>query len=266
MSNMLWEKTTYTIDTPYIIAHNIYEYDIKKANINVLLALGLISKEYYDKLNKMDRMQRQVEIGFLIKEDPDLYGKLSDGIKSYKKKLFDYNGIEDIDIISVKNDAVFIKDKMPDETKFDNVEFVLKNSYTSFVMLGRHYEVYFASDMVNNTASIDVKGINDIHLQSHHKYMASVIVNVLLSLECGDVNDALSYISEIYNLYIERKLDIGYYRTFDSESIFPIVANGSIYKLPYCDPSNIGALDISYNLTNVIRKLYDYAIQIYFSR
>ena len=70
--------------------------------------------------------------------------------------------------------------------------------------------------MVNNTASIDVKGINDIHLQSHHKYMASVIVNVLLSLECGDVNDALSYISEIYNLYIERKLDIGYYRTFYS--------------------------------------------------
>ena len=52
MSNTtLWEKTTYTVDIPYIIAHNIYEYDIRKANINVLLALGLIDKDYYYKIN-----------------------------------------------------------------------------------------------------------------------------------------------------------------------------------------------------------------------
>lgn len=266
MSSVLWDKTTYTIDAPYIIAHNIYEYDIRKANINVLLSLGLIDKEYYDKVDHMDRMERQVEIGYLLKEEPTLYDQLSKGIKSFKKKLFESNGIEDVDIISIKNDAVFIKDKMLDETKFGNVEFILKNSYTSFIKLGRSLEVYFASDMVNNTASIEVKGIRDEVLQSHHQYMASVIVNTLLSLECGDINDALSYITEIYNLYIERKLDIGYYRTFDSESIFPIVVNGSLYKMPYCDPANIGALDISYNLTNVIRKLYDYAIQIYFSR
>lgn len=267
MSSSLWQKQTYTIEAPYIIAHNIYEYDIRKANINVLFSLGLIDKDYYDKLDHMSRMERQVEIGFLIKEDPALYDKLSAGIKEYKRKLFEANGVEDTDIVSIKNDAVFIKDKMLDTTEFGNVKFILKNSYTSFIKLGRMLttEVYFASDMVNGTASIDVKGIKDEVLEYHHKYMASIIADVILSLECGDIQDALTYITEIYNSYIERKLDIGYYRTFNSDSVFPIVANGKIYQMPYCDPQHVNALDISYNLNYIIRKLYDYAIQMYFS-
>ena len=95
MDNNLWQYRTYLLDVPYIIAHNIYEYDIRKANINVLYALGEIDKDYYDKLNSMSRMNRQVEIGYMLKYNTLLYDVLSQGITKYRKLLFESNNLRD---------------------------------------------------------------------------------------------------------------------------------------------------------------------------
>ena len=45
----LWKQKNYLLDIPYLIAHHIYEYDIQKANINVLRELNYIDDEYYNK-------------------------------------------------------------------------------------------------------------------------------------------------------------------------------------------------------------------------
>ena len=258
----LWKNKNYLSDIPYLISHHIYEYDMTKANINVLLWLGEIDKDYYDKLKAMPRQDRQVEIGYLLKYNAGLQDKLSDGIQHFRKLLFEENDLEDIDILAIKNDAVYVISKKLSNTKFDNVEFVLKNHYTTYVRLDKHIEIYFESNSIDRTISLDVKGISDNKLELHHQYMASLIADTLYYMETNNISDGLTYISDIYNQYIERQLPIGYYRNFNADSDYTINVNGTLYSMDYCDPELFISLDIGYNLS-IIRTLYGYLSNIY---
>lgn len=260
----LWKEKNYLNPLPYLISHHITEYDIQKANINVLYNLGLINQDYYDRLNKADRMERQIEIGYLLKYTEGLYDKLSKGIEDFRHKFFDANGIEDGDILSIKNDAIFIIDKNIKVTKFDNIVFREKNTYTSYMKLNS-IEVYFENDPVDGTASLDIKGISDVNLDKHHQYMATFIADMMMYMESGDIESGLTYLGEFYNNYVDRKLDIGYYRNFNAESDYNIMANGTVYSVPYCNPNMARSIDISCNL-GIIRLINSYLTNMYFSK
>ena len=262
--NSLWERKNYLLDIDYLIATTISEYDIRKANISILYSEGVIDKSHYEFLYSADRMTRQVEVGYMIRNDKDIQHALDEGLKKYKKIFFEANGISDSDILSIKNDAVFIMKKKPSNTKFGVVEFVNKNSYSSFIKICKRLEVYFRSDIANNRFDIDIKGIADSKLPSHSAIL-SVIADVLYFIEVGDLKDGLKYISDFYNQYINRLLPIEFYRNFDDESQFIINAGVSQYRLNNCDISMINILDISYNL-NVIQELYAILSNIYFSK
>lgn len=266
----LWNRKNYLMDIPFLIASNIYEYDIQKANINVLYSLGLISKEYYDKLYNMNRMDRQVEIGYLLKYTEGLSDKLSDGIALYRKKLFESNGLDNNDILSIKNDAIFVINKILKTTEFDTVCFVLKNSYSSYMKLdvkgdtsNGKLEVYFKSDQVNGTVVLDIKGISDDKLELHHGYMASIIAEVIYNIEVGNIGNAITYIREMYNSYIGRKLPLGYYRNFNASSDYTVIVGDSQYSMNSVSVNMLSALNISYNL-NLLRELYKNLTDIYF--
>ena len=258
----LWKHQNYLLDIPYLISHHIYEYDIQKANINVLYALGEITKEYYDVLSEMTKKQREIDVGYMLRDYKGLSDKLKEGIAYYRKKLFKNNNLEDRDILAIKNDAIFVIDKQLKNTKFDNVVFLQKNRYSIFLKLSKHLEVYFESDMVNGTISLDVKGIRDDKLELHHKYMASVIADVLYYMETKDINSGLTYLSEIYNAYVDKKLPMGYYRNFDAESKYNIRINNSVYEIDYCTDSMSNCIDISCNL-EILRTLYGYLTNLY---
>lgn len=261
----IWQRKTYLTSLPYIVSRHIYEYDIKKANINVLYAIGEIDLIFYNKLYQMNRMDRQVQIGYLLKNNKSLSDKLAEGIAYYRKRLFEENNLEEQDILSIKNDAVFVIGRKLSKTKFDNVEFVLKNSYTTYVKLN-NIEVYFESNSVNSTISLDIKGISDINLELHHLYMATFIADCLYYIETGDINSGLTYISSFYNKYISRQLDYGYYRNFNADSDYTMIVNGSQYHIPYCNSQEmLMILDIGVNL-NIIRELYGYMTEMYFQR
>lgn len=261
----LWEKKNYTLDIPYLIAHHITEYDIQKANINVLFELGLIDEDYYNRLNNMERMKRQIEIGYLIKYNEGLGDRLANGIIQFKKKFFESNKIDDNSVLSIKNDAIFLIDIFPKITEFGRVHFINKNNYTSYIRLQKSIEIYFEYNTVDGTISLDIKGISDDNLEKHHKYMATFIAEVLFYIETGDISSALTYVSEFYNDYIDRKLPVGYYRNFDAMSNYTIFANGVRYDVSYCDSDiMLRSIDISTNL-NVIRDINGYLTQMYFN-
>lgn len=261
----LWKQKNYLLDIPYLIAHHITEYDIQKANINVLFELGLIDEEYYDRLNSMDRMKRQVEIGYLIKYNDGIGDKLADGIIQFKQKFFESNNIDDNDILSIKNDAIFLIDKTPKVANFGRVHFIKKNTYTSYMKIQKSIEVYFEFDAIDATISLDIKGISDEKLEKHHQYMATFIADILYYVETGDISSALTYVAEFYNNYVDRKLPIGYYRNFDAMSNYTVFANGIRYDVQYCDSDiMLKSLDISTNL-NVIRDINGYLTQMYFN-
>jgi hypothetical protein len=211
-------------------------------------------------------MTRQVEIGYLLRRDEDLNHILANGIIEYKQKLFEANNITDNRVLSIKNDAVFVMSIPLSITKFDNIEFVLKNTYSSYLKLGNDIEVYFLSNIANGTMSLDIKGISDANLQLHYPCMIEVIANCMLYIEAGNINDGLMYIGSVYNDYIGKRLDPGFYRTFDYRSKFIINTHNSIFQLDNCtDIRTFDALDISCNL-NILRELYGTMTNIYFQR
>lgn len=265
MYSELWKHTNYTIDIQYVIARHIYEYDISKANINVLYYLGEIDKEYYERLKKLPRIKRQIEIGYLIKYTDGLDEKLKQGISNFRNMLFAKNNIQDYEVLSIKNDAIFVIGRKLQVTKFDNVEFVEKNHYTTYVRLNKNIEILFESNSIDGTISLDVKGISDIKLENHHKYMASFIADILYYMETNDIATGLTYASDFYNEYIERKLPIGFYRNFNAESDFIININGIRYSIDFCRPDMINSVDIGYNLS-IIRTLYGYLANLYMSQ
>ena len=91
----------------------------------------------------MEKQKREIIIGKMIARDKTLYQDIQSGIKEAKRKLFLTNDIEDLNIVSIKNDAVFIVGKYLQNTIFPPFEFKIKNEYNIFLQL-QELEIYYA--------------------------------------------------------------------------------------------------------------------------
>lgn len=262
----LWERKNYLMDIDYLLSTSISEYDIRKANISILYSEGVIDKKYYDYLYSADRMIRQVEVGYMIKDNREIEKILSNGIAKYRKMFFEANDLKDNDILSIKNDAIFVLRKKPTITKFGNIEFVNKNNYTSYMKILRKKEIYLNVDHNTGNTLIDIKGISDQNILKHKDYMIQVIVDIAYYIENKDVITAIRYITNLYNQYIARSLPLGFYRNFDEESKFVFKSGIGYYSMDTIyDERFVNILDISCN-TNVIRDIYGILLNIYFSK
>lgn len=257
---MLFKEKNYTIQIPYIFNQYIREYDISKANINILFAKGAISKDVYEKLYNSDRMYRQVFIGKAIRRNPQLQEILNNGLIEYKQRFFEANGISDVDIVSIKNDAVFLLNKIPTIINFDNVCFSHKNTYTSFMKLGE-LEIYYGQDF--NSECIDIKGIKDEDLEQYHIEFLDIIINFFRYIQKHGSQVALEYINSIIMDYINLKLPIGYYRRFRSSNDYVLNTHTVSYGLnDVPDTLEIKRIiDISHNF-GLLRIMHTYASQI----
>lgn len=206
----------------------IQEYDISKANINILLYKGLLTRERYEYLFNLPKKIREITVGLMQKNT--LYrDAIKEGIIEFKEKFFKENNIKDSDIISIKNDAVFIKGIKPLKTKFYNVEFVLKNEYTTFMNIDG-IEIYYNI----NTGIIDLKGISGDRIELH-KFFIDSIKNIVEFASLNAYDDCFFYIRDLYNKLCNKELPIEYYREFNPLSEFLIDSRNTYmgYKLNY---------------------------------
>ena len=256
----LYKEKNYLISVPYIFNQYIREYDISKANINILLAKGVIDNKLYNQLSNSDRMVRQVYIGKMIRSNPQIQEVLNQGIIEYKKMLFESNGITDNDIISIKNDAVFILNKIPTITKFGNVEFVHRNTYTAYMKL-YSLEIYYGNELYEEV--IDIKGIKDEDLEMYHYDFLGIIIDFLRHLQKDGSQVAFNYINYIIYEYVERRLPISIYRRFSSSNDYVLKVNDNDFGVMYLtdDKSNKNSIDISHNL-GILRLMHQYVSQL----
>lgn len=255
------DRSHYTLNIPYLISRYIREYDISKANINILLYYNYIDKDMYNLLYNMEKIDREVYVGKMIRLYPEAQDIISNGILEMRKLFIETNNIQESDILSIKNDAIYVIDKIAHTTKFGNVEFRSSNIYTSYIKLLK-YEVYYCRDIINNIECIDVKGINDDTLIYHQNYMLSFICEVLNGLESGNLKDLFSYFDIFFNNYINNKLDLGYYREFNPQSRFITKQiNGNRYAFDNIGEEQRTIIDNSYNL-NILRELYRIMLNI----
>jgi hypothetical protein len=215
--NELYKKSLYTIKANWLV-HEIFEYDISKANISILLQYGYISPTEYNMYAQMSKNQRQIAIGRLQKI-PKYNKAIADGFEEARKALIDVNSINEEDIVSIKKDAMYVMKRLS-VTNFGHIHFTLRGTYSIFISC-MGLELYFYYDEFNDEYDIQVKGINDDLLSLHEEFL-SIICTALRKVQQGDITSALNYINTIRSQYLNRELPIECYREFNRTSLYMI--------------------------------------------
>lgn len=266
----LYLNTNYITNEKFVTNRRIFEYDISKANINILYSKAIIDKDLYDLLYRKDKKSREIYIGYFIKDNMEKhnknYGKvIREGIEEMRKKFFSENDIRDDEVIRIANDAIYVT--RPYECtrtsfKFDDndhfIEFKLKNEFQTMVKLGT--VVIFIYDNGYNY-NIDVKGIGD-ELLDLHKPMLSAILNLINCIEKTDKNTAMREFYNLYIPYMNMELPAEYYREFNNFSSYRFHGLKEFGLMNYDFNMNSNyKLDISYN-QNILRELYGLIIDM----
>ena len=260
---MLFNKINYTANISYLTNALIYEYDISKANINILYTYNIINKETYDRLCNAPRMVRQKYVGYMQK-DIKIVNILQKGIIESKKQLFESNNIQDYEVLSIKNDAVYMVNRTLDITKFGLIEFKQKNVYTGFYRID-NLELYYYFNNIYKQEILDIKGIRDEYLKLHEPYFLQFLKDVFNTIQTRNIWHALRIVKAFSAKYIQRQLDVGFYRQFNSDSTFHITLNNSGFSIKNIEPVYMNSIDISTNL-HILSELQKILYQIYFNK
>ena len=252
----LYENINYTSNIKFLISSFIREYDISKANITILRDKGVLSQSEYVKCFNMNKQDREKYIGLMYFKVENLDTILKQGIIEAKKMFFEANNIKDHEVLCIKNDAVFLINRVASYTTFGNVVFNNKNTYTSYYKIFDK-ELYYSLDVINRFEKLDIKGISKEKIKLHESYFIDFLKTLFNSAQTDSLDNTINLLMNFYNMYIHKDLEIGYYRRFDSESRYYTQRMGYLnnqYALDTADYSNLDSLDISYNL-NILMEL-----------
>ena len=213
-------------------------------------------------------MERQVIIGLMQQKDNNISIALKKGIIEAKEQFFVSNNIQDNEVLCIKNDAIFLIDKIAVNTKFGIVEFKNKNTYTSYYKLPyNNIELYYYIDIVNNLEVLTVKGIKEDAAVLHNNYFIEFLKVLFCSTETESIEDTIALLVTFYNNYIQLNLETEYYREFNSESLIRLKRMSRLYsfKADFLEEKNKEYIDISFNL-NILRFLHQIYSGLLFSR
>ena len=262
---MLYDKVNYTADVSYLTNVFIYEYDISKANINVLFSKNVIDKQTYDYLYEAPRMVRQVYVGKLCR-DTSVSEILKAGIIEAKKMFFEANNIQGRDVLSIKNDAVFIIGKKVQYTEFGLIKFVAKNVYTSFYKLS-NMEFYYYYSNATKEEYLDIKGISDNNLTYHEGFFLQIIKDLFYSIQINGPEISMRMLKDVYNEYISLQLPVECYRQFNTQSEyhFKFRCGTTGYGIDNASEAYKQMLDITFNLS-ILMEIQRILISQYFNK
>lgn len=260
----MYNQSLYTAPLDYLISSYIREFDISKANINILLYKKLITQEQYNFYFHLDRMNRQIQLGLLQRDNKEIRDGLSSGFKETMEMFFKANDIQDHEVLAIKKDAIYLINKIPTVTKFSNIDFICKNVYTSFYKI-KKIEFYYFSNNSTGEEYLHIKGISDTVLPLHERYFLEFLLVVFNSAQSDPIEETINIIQAFNSKYINLELDIGYYRNFNNESMYILrpVSSGFGFKAEHFPENKKRYVDISYN-ANIIRELYKVYSNIHF--
>lgn len=215
----LFRKVNYLAPIDYCV-DRIIEYDIRHANTSVMRRYSsVLSPEVLDKLDSLGN-QRNIEFGKLERDSSSgskIKKALSKGIIQAKHELFRANLIQDADVLSVKNDAVFIIGRRLKHTTFGSVTFAQKNTYSAYLHIQK-FEFYYN----RRHDELAVKGLsNDILSEPDHQSgMVVFIKTVMRYLADNNRKSLRKYLLEFTQQYKALELPYQYYREFNADNCY----------------------------------------------
>ena len=230
-------------DFPLIHDSEIIEWDIRSANTSIMEYYGLAEQKLIDKLKELPKQEREEAVGKLHLKRKGFGKQLETGFNNIIEEFKEANGLTMDDIISIKRDAVFVKNHAIVRSSFGPVVFIPKNTYLHALLL-KSYEFYVGKD------TVDVKGIADEKIPLHRDGMILFAKNVLES--AFNFRELNRYLKDFMVSYKRRELDFDCYREFTSDSVFRVNLGGEIMELDDIGEEEMESLDISYNYRNIV--------------
>ena len=231
-----------------ILSSNIYEYDIRKANISVLYDKGVISRDVYTRLYNADRMTRQVYIGKLQRDDENITKILQEGIKEARNKFMEMNNIDGDNIIRVSNDALYTTGVEILYTHIsDHVDFIMKNKFTSYAKID-FYEFYYYYDQITESEKYKILGINNIEI--HDDNFIQLFLAVFNICEKAGIKEGLDFLFNLIESYENLQFPVSYYREFSSNHSYRLKYG---YELKNIGEEDKHLVSIEYNLNLLYR-------------
>jgi len=212
----LYKKVTYqTRET--LVLDRITEYDIRSANTTMLRQAGRMKTRDLKALEELPKKEREIAIGKMIRLDKSIRQPIAKGIIRAKLDLFRSNGIQDDEVLAIKNDAVFIRGRRLRNTQFGVVEFRPKNTYALYLKL-EGIEYYYDA----REKRVDLKGVKDEVLEEpdHQNGMLLFLARCMDYLVM-DRRDALRrYLIEFVDDYKSKRLPVRYYRELNRDNCY----------------------------------------------
>lgn len=246
----MYRKSNYLCPLTFV-QNRIIEYDLKAANISALRASGKVKDEILDKLLITDKLEREIIVGKMRRRNHNFTKIIQRGITRAKEKLFEANLIQDSEILSIKNDAVFIIGRKLKHTKFGPYEFVAKNVYSLYLIIDKT-EFYYD----RRHKSVDIKGVNDavVGEQDHQDGMIQFFVKVFGYLIQDRRQDLRKYLIQFSDDYKAKRLPVQYYRELNSTNVYRTIIELTDYgfNLVSAGDSDRDIINGIYNYTKYI--------------
>ena len=91
---------------------NVVEWDIRAANVSIMEYYGLAPPSTIKRIKAQDKSQREIIVGKLQGKVKGFAHALEDGFNRIVAEFIEANQLDyDTDIVSIKRDAVFVKDR-----------------------------------------------------------------------------------------------------------------------------------------------------------
>ena len=245
----LWNNDTFTNpNIVYTFNREIVEYDLKEAGFSLTKEYNLLDKRTIDKLEKYKKDKRKIELGQIQRENSVYRESLKEVFKEARRLFIEHNELEPSDIISIKKDAIFTMRKCKYKEFGKHIFFRPKNYYTSYIHLTKNLEFYY------NPRQLDIKGMNSENEKLHEDYMIKFIKTFFKKMETESPEVVLDYSKRFISKYKRKELEVGYYRTFNSDSCYMLNDGSGDRYMEYWEDEK-DTLDISYNFHNILIKM-----------
>lgn len=257
MRNNIWEKHNYlNKDIKFIKNSIIREYDMQNAGLSILKHNELISEDDYNSIMKLEKHKRNVIVGKFLKDNSDISKALMEGFTEARKIFFEMNNIEDYEVLSIKKDAIFLINKTPSVTQInEDYLFRKKNEYNSYLNI-RNKEFYYSE----LEKELTIKGLSEDILLSQKDYLLKFIQECLELISLNKRDDLFVKLLEFKNDFIEKKLDVNYYRDIDSNN-FVFESQGILLDLN--ELKNINIENCKYlSITNNLKFVMELIVNI----
>lgn len=153
--------------------------------------------------------------------------------------------------------AYYLEPKKIDPEKilyFDDYKLVLNDidldddnlkvdEYDNFIRIGE-FILMTKQDMFGMKQAI--VGLNPHNIELHKDYFIALIFKIMNIVSKNNTQLTIDTLLEFYRYYVNRELDIEYYREFNLQSKFKVSSMNYIYYID-SEPIDVKSLDISYN-------------------